>query len=219
MKHFSRICLFMARISLSILLIGCRFSENKNGAFIEAIKRGDINFVEKALKNGMNPNATICTDTGERQSAMLWAANCDRVDIVRLLIKYGADIDGLDGDSPLLAATSVRSTRIMEILLQSGADVDYPTHNGVTSLHIAAGRGPESAVEMLIEQYGAKVNVISDKQKETPLMVAARAGQSDIVKYLMSKGADTNAKNYQGLTAAMMARKNGHNEIADYIGD
>lgn len=44
-------------------------------------------------------------------------------------------------------------------------------------------------------------------------MVAADEGHTDIVHALLANGADVNAKAYDGNTALMLAKQNGHKEI------
>jgi len=42
-------------------------------------------------------------------------------------------------------------------------------------------------------------------------------GHLDVVKLLVEHGADLSLKDNEGKTAAMIARENGHNDIADYL--
>lgn len=51
----------------------------------------------------------------------------------------------------------------------------------------------------------------------SPLMVAAKAGHLDIVKFLLDGGAQVNVCNYHGLTPLIMALQCGHHEIAKLL--
>ncbi|MEJ2703606.1 MAG: transglutaminase domain-containing protein, partial [Sedimentisphaerales bacterium] len=60
--------------------------------------------------------------------------------------------------------------------------------------------------------------IITDQNKVdlydwTPLHFAAQAGQTDIVEYLITNGADVNAKSIQGETPLQLAANNDHKEI------
>lgn len=75
----------------------------------------------------------------------------------------------------------------------------YPT---VTPLCNAISKGDLATVKKFIE-YGADINELSNDM--TPLMIAARYNNVEIVAYLLSKGADVNFKNDSGMTALKCA--------------
>merc|ERR1712008_671152 len=52
---------------------------------------------------------------------------------------------------------------------------------------------------------------------KTPLIFAATYGKLDIVKTLITKGADVNAKDLAGNSALMMASKNGHETVTEFL--
>lgn len=57
----------------------------------------------------------------------------------------------------------------------------------------------------------------ADKSKNTPLMVAAKIGDSMIVDALLSRQADPNLRNRAGATALMLAAKYGHGHIVEKL--
>lgn len=57
-------------------------------------------------------------------------------------------------------------------------------------LHIAASCGKYKAIETLLDSFSAlDVNRVND-QRETPLLCACRAGQREVVHFLLNRGAD-----------------------------
>lgn len=75
----------------------------------------------------------------------------------------------------------------------------YPS---ATPLCNAVSKGDLATVKKFIE-YGADINERSNDM--TPLMIAARYNNVEIVEYLLSKGADVNFKNESGMTALKCA--------------
>jgi len=71
-----------------------------------------------------------------------------------------------------------------------------------TPLGMAIAKGDNETAKKIIE-YGASVNERSNGM--TPLMIAARYNNCEIIKVLIDKGADARAKDEKGLTALKYA--------------
>ena len=69
----------------------------------------------------------------------------------------------------------------------------------------AAFKGDLSSVQWFIEKEGVNVDECGF-YNQTPLISASKSSQLSIVKYLIEKGADVNAKNIGGWTALHFAR-------------
>jgi ankyrin repeat protein len=78
----------------------------------------------------------------------------------------------------------------------------------------AISKGDVATVKKFIE-YGADVNETSNGM--TPLMVAARYNNVEVMEYLMSKGASMQTKNEQGMTALKYAEASKANEAAAFL--
>jgi len=123
---------------------------------------------------------------------------------VKALVGSSAEANARDeqGESPLLYAAAVGSVDAMKYLLDKGADVNAQNGFGSTALMISAT--DLGKVRLLVE-HGADLNRAS-KQGRTALFIAAMSDQSsEIVRYLVAKGADLKAKDAFGntiLTAA-----------------
>lgn len=75
----------------------------------------------------------------------------------------------------------------------------------------AIGRDDVDALSALVEA-GADVNS-RDRHGQSGLMVAARDGRRQAVRFLVARGADLNHTAKFGLSATMLAVVNGHVEI------
>ncbi len=81
----------------------------------------------------------------------------------------------------------------------------------------AARMGDISEVRRSIA-LGADVNK-GDYDNRTALHLAAAEGQEDVVKYLLDKGADANAKDRWSLRPVDDAKANNHDSIVEILND
>eukprot|EP00091_Calanus_sinicus_P009742 TRINITY_DN22655_c0_g1_i1.p1 TRINITY_DN22655_c0_g1~~TRINITY_DN22655_c0_g1_i1.p1 ORF type:complete len:112 (-),score=38.00 TRINITY_DN22655_c0_g1_i1:3-338(-) len=65
---------------------------------------------------------------------------------------------------------------------------------GRTSLHLAAERGLQTCLKMLLDQPGADVDARDLAGGRTPLFLAARNKHAECVKMLIENGANTDIK-------------------------
>ena len=109
---------------------------------------------------------------------------------------------GVSGLTLLMLAAKNSHERVVELLMQHGAEVDKKDSNGGTALMHAAGQGRERVVELLLWR-GAKVNQ-QDSNGCTALMAAAN-GHEQVVDLLIRHGAEVNLQDSNGGTALMYA--------------
>lgn len=129
--------------------------------------------------------------------------------MIQLLFERDADLNVKSEFTEYTAlhfATMHGHLRVCDFLVQHHVDINALTspincsvHNGWAPLHFAADFGHLDLVEYLVEVGKARVDVLTDGDKETPLAVAAEHGRFDIVKYLVSAGADLH-KTRRGLS-------------------
>ena len=139
---------------------------------------------------------------------------------VRLLLAKGAAVNDrqVEGRTPLLMAALAGGTnRVLELLLDHGADPNSSTLAGQSPLMAAAIRGNANAIRLLIEK-DADVNA-SNGAGETALMLAATAGNPHSVALLLEKGASASAKSKRNETALGNAATSGVTEIVRMLLD
>ncbi|KAF4343589.1 serine threonine kinase [Fusarium beomiforme] len=67
-----------------------------------------------------------------------------------------------------------------------------------TALHICAATGELDLVKYLRSEFNANINTTNGRN-ETPIFIATRAGQHEVVEYLLDQGADAHQINTEGL--------------------
>jgi ankyrin repeat protein len=118
---------------------------------------------------------------------------------VRSLLLQEAPINarGQLGLTPLHLAAYKGHTEIVRLLLEQGANPSAVEYNGMSALHFASLHGHVPAVSLLLQ--ATDVNV-QDKDGYTPLFLAIRSENMQMIGVLISKGADVNMKNKLGNT-------------------
>lgn len=100
-------------------------------------------------------------------------------------------------------------------LLERGFDPNTPSQEGLHGLYIALRDGSLKAAGALIDWPKTNIDARSPKD-ETPLMMAALKGHTEVVRKLMDKGADVNKT---GWTPLHYAATNGHLVIMQLLLD
>lgn len=105
---------------------------------------------------------------------------------------------------------------VVQKLIKSGAlDVNQPAF-GWSWLHVAATKNQLAIAKLLVEN-GADLSVRHPMTKATPLAQAALSGSTEVVKYLLSKGADPNIKLRANVSVLRAVREQGTPEIATIL--
>jgi ankyrin repeat protein len=92
-------------------------------------------------------------------------------------------------------------TKIVQLLLEKGADVNAKNKYGETALMYAAENGHTETVQLLLEKGARYDPFYKTKYGFTYLMVFAIGGLTNYCQELLNKGADVNAKTNDGQTA------------------
>ena len=125
-------------------------------------------------------------------------------------IRDGANVNQKSetGESVFAYALRYRCDEdILDLLIQNGADLRDTDNEGVSIFDMAITYDNLSLVKRLVEEGTYDVNETRRKSGFTPLMCATCYGRVEIAKYLLQKGADKEAVESKGLSAADFARK------------
>ena len=191
---------------------GADVNLKNNGGMTALMSASDVSheLIELLIKSGARVNEV--DDNGK--SALMYAIiSSSDIEVVKFLIDNGANVNlkSNDGETALMNAYIRGNKELVELLINSGADVNLIDFNlkdnyGRTKLMEASKIGNKEAVELLINA-GARVNEI-DNDGNTALFYACRLRDYTIfdkkclklVKFLIDNGANVNIKNNVGQT-------------------
>lgn len=131
------------------------------------------------------------------------AISVGRLDLVRLLLDYGANVDisGYSG-SPIHVATE-RSLEMLQLLCEKGADLRAKNLRGQTAFEITCQLDDTSKAKYLLK-WRATFKGPDNEILPSALQIASKHHKAEVVKLLISEGADVNSPGPHG-TALQVA--------------
>ncbi|XP_071159000.1 uncharacterized protein [Mytilus edulis] len=181
---------------------------------LTACENGHIEIVKLLLDKGTDFN--LC-DYNSWSTAMKAHKHCNIV-VGMMFVDWRADyICGYWGESPLMKACAQGHTKIVDMLLERGADYNKYDGCGETPLMKACKNGRTDILKMLLDR-GADYNNY-DGYGETPVMKASEYGHTDTLKILLDRGADYNISDGMGETPIMKVCENGHTDTLNILLD
>ncbi|CAD6593251.1 MAG: hypothetical protein ASARMPRED_007180 [Alectoria sarmentosa] len=193
-----------------------------------AVKAASLPVFEILLSHGWDVNASFMGG----QTALLNLLKHD--DLIRWLLAHGANpnlgppsspqpraLPVTDSGAVLDTAASIASPEVFGLLLQRGAklEISLPLHAAAAS----ASKTDDESIAMM--EYLLQLGVDIDGSDEargfralgTPLHYAIRGRMMDRVKFLLMKGSDVKAAGQGGVTALMLAKQTGKEELVALI--
>ena len=188
------------------------------GADAESVERAFVFSAERARTQalivlyervGDKPKAASKALRRAAGSGFVDVEENELVEVLRLLVQRGADVNAPDDDGWAALTSAVESGRgrLVRFLIESGANVNHRCacggwlSGGYTPLAMAVQRGRAEIADMLLTA-GADVNMPT-RDGATPLMIAAESAIHTVVVTLLAKGTDPNAHDLKGDTALL----------------
>ena len=185
--------------------------------------------IHQAVQSGSLRGAKLLLDANAKCAHVLdndgispaWiAAQGGYADILRLLVTHKVDLNVPNHENnrfPIHQAAQAGHTRIVEMLLQNGADPDPVDNHGITPLWSAAQSGHYEIVKMLLNHSsaGEKVDIETESYdgERRPIHQAAQGGHLTIVQFLLAEGAVCDPMDHHGVTPLWTASQNGHADV------
>ena len=169
-----------------------------------AVQAGDVEGVKRAFQRMPNLNTVRHSETVlHTLVGYRFEVNPkNRLEIGRMLISRGADVNAPDGlgQTPVHRAV-VRydpdpNATILKYLIAQGADVSAADDLGQTPLHLAN----DYTHAVLLLGHKVDVNAV-DSEGKTALHVAAAEGNKVLIGLFLDRGADPKIKDKEGMTA------------------
>ena len=191
----------VARISSLVLAILVLKALTVTGGEIhEAVMEGNVERVAQLLK--ADPGLAMTPDENDRFNSLPLhlAAIHGHVDIAKLLLTAGADVDCGDSDesTPLHNAGLNRHPEMLAFLLENGANVNRRDRNGAYALSFAASGGDTACVRMVLDA-GSDLNYWHP-QGFTLFHFACSRNLHDLFDRLIEHGVDINTASTTGDT-------------------
>jgi ankyrin repeat protein len=176
------------------------------------VKEKNINPIDRTNKTivalkilvncGADVNGHCCNDklsTVHREwTPLVYAAYLGNIDIVKYLVRHGANVNPDHMWTPLMYAAKHGDYDMVKYLVDNGANVNAnATYYGGTVLQMALESKQEHAVIHNMVKYlvdkGVNMNAAGDRVP--PWMYAIKFGSIDILKFLVDNGANVKVAN------------------------
>jgi ankyrin repeat protein len=179
-----------------------------------AAAMGDVEFVREYVRKG--GDLQVLNELGG-WPPLTNAAQYGRVEVVKLLVEAGAQVNYVDGCgyTALRRASLSGQGAMVELLKRAGAKEFFVTQSALDVFS-----APHFSDVGYVEAYlrrGGEVDV-RNREGQTPLIVAAQ-DYAPIVKRLLAAGADPNAKDAEGWTGLMSAAWRGNTDALKLLLD
>lgn len=191
-----------------------------------ACVNGSDAMVRRLLQAGADPNLALLSG----ETPLMVAARVGAAPVVSALLAKGAkvNVSATRGQTPLMWAVAQKHPAVVKLLIEAGADIHAKSavwsqvmavsphgmlqynktvpHGGETALMFAARVGDLESAKLLVAA-GAKVND-ADAWGVSATALAAHSGFTDLVEFLLEKGADpnTNGGGFRAIHAAVSHR-------------
>ena len=192
------IIVIVSIIVLSIINSRCsKYKRFQCGQMLEAIEENDITRLEFLLKVAdpnsitLHPIANLFWDGSYQKTPLQLACYKGNLDIIKLLLKNGADINYCPRSTyatPLgimMQSDSVEKMKIIDYLIEKGADVDYHKSEYKHPGHLLLAQEEFSQIEMDILKKLLKEG--TDPEKKKLLQIACIWKHEEAIRLLVEE--------------------------------
>ena len=178
---------------------------------VESILKSAGDEAPQIINDDFSQDCILQSCTRAYGNAFYYACCNNRLQIIELMIAYGADIysTGYCGETCLHAAARNNFAEAARILIKHGCDVHATDDQGRYAIHCTGGTvyNTTNTIKFLLEEAGKREDVnLRDFSGRTPLHLATSAGNGDAASVLIQYGADVNAVTNEGNTPLHCAR-------------
>lgn len=190
---------YVAKLQMQYAEAQKRVGGKSEQDLIKAVRDGNVELVARFIKCVTNIDALNRAVLGV--TALIMGVILGRVDMVNLLLEYGADAEATDssGDTPLIAAVHKGNIEIVNILINKGAAVNAISGTAV----ISPGQEKTNALKEAIMMYvrkrtknyhdiiellivnGTRLDTDTFRNGKTPLILSTGQTHLKIIKPLL----------------------------------
>jgi len=179
--------------------------------FEKAVDNQDLARTEQILKE--HPEFARDETYFWSEGILLFAAKENNREMVDLLMGHGAKVPDLLKWCQYYYFERLDGAAYM---MEKGMNPNTMSWQHVTILHDMAQKGFIDKAELLL-RYGADLDPIDEAYRSTPLGLAARWGNADMVAFLLDKGSDPNTAGADWARPLAWARKKGHGQVVELL--
>lgn len=177
--------------------------------FDEAIHAGLLGETERLLNE--RPELARNEFSSWAEGVLMMPAKGGNRPMLELLMRFGAQVPALSKWGRFYYFVH---DDIAAFLLERGMKPGHMSWQQVTLLHDMAQSGDIAKARLLLDR-DADIDPIDDEYRSTPLGMAARWGQREMVAFLLERGADPNRSGAAWSAPLAWAQKKGHATIAN----
>lgn len=236
LKTFTTV--FFCLFSFLFTTIGiAELKSDINEQLMDAVEQNNLLEVKSAIKQGADINYKVQGSEHYYYTSLILATSKGHLDIVKYLVKAGADVNIRDnqyneakasvapnldeyvepaGHTVLMIPSANGDLDMVQYLVKSGVDINAQNNVGETALMFATRRGGRFDVVRFLVKSGADINS-KCAYGTTTLMWASYGGYLDIVRFLVKEGADINHQSDNENTALTWASDKGHLDVVRFL--
>jgi ankyrin repeat protein len=173
-------------------------------ALFEAIEAHDLDRLASLLARGGDPDMPKPSPPHwcPLHAAIEQLKEGGSFEALALLLRFGANVEGCGGDTPLLMALYRAQPHAVEVLLTRGANTNVRGPEGDSPLRVCAERGDVAMAATLLRCGAtATINAAGGPAGASALGIAAMRLDTQMITLLLRWGADPEARDADRCTA------------------